>query len=303
MAAARAATDPRDRLVVEVLARTGLRAGELCDLDADAVVLHRRRPLAARPGRQTPQRPLRPAAPRTRRRCSPTGPPTTSTTSAATVASSPTTAAPSTVTSSAASCAASAATPASRVHPHQLRHTLATQAINRGMRLEAIAALLGHRSMEMTLTYARIADRVVADEYAAVTAQIDALYGQPLGCPPTRDRGHDPTAPRGPRPHARQRALHPPRRARLPHGIRLRDLQPTSTPDPSSSPSCSANATTPATTTNPTAPPSSTASSNASRGGLLTTITRITPVQLLASASPAASTTVIRCCAGADAAS
>lgn len=33
------------------------------------------------------------------------------------------------------------------------------------MRLEAIAALLGHRSMEMTLTYARIADRVVADEY------------------------------------------------------------------------------------------------------------------------------------------
>ncbi|MGI8662474.1 MAG: tyrosine-type recombinase/integrase [Acidimicrobiales bacterium] len=59
-------------------------------------------------------------------------------------------------------------------HPHQLRHTLATQAINRGMRLEAIAALLGHRSMEMTLTYAKIADRVVADE--AITAQIDALY-------------------------------------------------------------------------------------------------------------------------------
>ena len=33
----------------------------------------------------------------------------------------------------------------------------ATQAINRGMRLEAIAALLGHRKMEMTLIYARIA--------------------------------------------------------------------------------------------------------------------------------------------------
>jgi hypothetical protein len=32
----------------------------------------------------------------------------------------------------------------------------------------------------MTLTYARIADRVVADEYAAVSAQIDALYGQQL---------------------------------------------------------------------------------------------------------------------------
>ncbi len=30
--------------------------------------------------------------------------------------------------------------------------------------------------MEMTLTYARIADRVVADEYEAVTKQIDLLY-------------------------------------------------------------------------------------------------------------------------------
>jgi site-specific recombinase XerD len=62
------------------------------------------------------------------------------------------------------------------MHPHRLRHTLATQAINRGMRLEAIAALLGHRSLEMTLVYAKIADRVVADEYSAVCEQIDALY-------------------------------------------------------------------------------------------------------------------------------
>ena len=61
-------------------------------------------------------------------------------------------------------------------HPHQLRHTLATQAINRGMRLETIAEFLGHRSMDMTLVYARIANRVVADEYAAVMEQVDALY-------------------------------------------------------------------------------------------------------------------------------
>jgi Phage integrase family len=61
-------------------------------------------------------------------------------------------------------------------HPHQLRHTLATQAVNRGMRLESIAEMLGHRSMDMTLVYARIANRVVADEYAAVMEQIDALY-------------------------------------------------------------------------------------------------------------------------------
>ena len=68
------------------------------------------------------------------------------------------------------------------VHPHRLRHTLATQAINRGMRLEAIAALLGQK-MEMTLIYARIANRVVADEYAQVSAKIDALYGQPPALP------------------------------------------------------------------------------------------------------------------------
>jgi site-specific recombinase XerD len=62
------------------------------------------------------------------------------------------------------------------VHPHQLRHTLATQAINRGMSLEAIAALLGHRSMRMTLTYARISDRTVADEYFRVTEAVEAGY-------------------------------------------------------------------------------------------------------------------------------
>ena len=51
------------------------------------------------------------------------------------------------------------------------------------MRLEAIAALLGHRTMEMTLIYARIADRVVADEYLAISEKIDALYGQQLELP------------------------------------------------------------------------------------------------------------------------
>ncbi len=69
------------------------------------------------------------------------------------------------------------------VTPHQLRHTLATQAINRGMSLEAIAALLGHRSMRMTMVYARIADRTVADEYFAVSEKVEALYGQPKQLP------------------------------------------------------------------------------------------------------------------------
>jgi len=69
------------------------------------------------------------------------------------------------------------------IHPHQLRHTLATQAINRGMSLEAIAALLGHRSMDMTLRYAKIASRTVADEYFAVSEKVEALYGQAAQLP------------------------------------------------------------------------------------------------------------------------
>jgi hypothetical protein len=69
------------------------------------------------------------------------------------------------------------------VHPHQMRHTLATQAINRGMSLEAIAALLGHHSLDMTLRYAKIANRTVADEYFAVTDKVEALYGHPEPLP------------------------------------------------------------------------------------------------------------------------
>jgi integrase len=69
------------------------------------------------------------------------------------------------------------------VSPHRLRHTLATQAINRGMTLEALAALLGHRSMRMTLVYARIADRTVADEYFSVSEKVEALYNQPRALP------------------------------------------------------------------------------------------------------------------------
>ena len=50
------------------------------------------------------------------------------------------------------------------------------------MSLEAIAAMLGlHRTGivgGLTLRYAKIANRTVADEYFAVTDKVDALYGQ-----------------------------------------------------------------------------------------------------------------------------
>jgi hypothetical protein len=48
----------------------------------------------------------------------------------------------------------------------------------------------GRRSLDMTLRYARIANRTVADEYFAVTEKVEALYGQGNRYPPPPpDRG------------------------------------------------------------------------------------------------------------------
>ena len=47
-----------DRLVVSMLARTGMRVGEFCGLAADAVVIMGDAPLVTGPGRQAAQRPL-----------------------------------------------------------------------------------------------------------------------------------------------------------------------------------------------------------------------------------------------------
>ena len=63
------------------------------------------------------------------------------------------------------------------VHPHQLRHTLATRSINRGMSLEAIAAMLGHRSPRMTLVYACISNDTVAQQYFRATQAVEHAAG------------------------------------------------------------------------------------------------------------------------------
>ncbi len=64
------------------------------------------------------------------------------------------------------------------ISPHRLRHTLATLAINRGMPLESIAALLGHRSLSMTMVYARIGNRTVQQEYSAVSQYLEEICNQ-----------------------------------------------------------------------------------------------------------------------------
>lgn len=180
--AARASDDPFARLAVEFLARTGLRRGEFLDLKVDSVVqigaaywLHV--PLGKlRTDRYIPLYPQlkelldgwfagRPANLREPwlfmahgRRIGPES-----------------------VRKALLRIAEDAGL--GPVTPHQLRHTLATQAINRGMSLEAIAALLGHKSMRMTMVYAKISNRTVADEYFKVSAQVEALYDAPKELP------------------------------------------------------------------------------------------------------------------------
>jgi integrase len=180
--AARAADDPFVRLCVEFLARTGLRKGEFLDLTVDSVVqigaaywLHV--PLGKlRTDRYIPLHPqlkdlldawlaTRPTSLRSRYLFVEHGQRIGE----------------GRVDRAVAKVAKAAGI--GRVSPHRLRHTLATQAINRGMTLEALAALLGHRSMRMTLVYARIADRTVADEYFSVSEKVEALYDQPRALP------------------------------------------------------------------------------------------------------------------------
>lgn len=178
MAAARTLPDQFDRLAIEILARTGMRKGELLALTVDAVVqigsaywlrtpigkLHNDRYIPLHPTlKQLIDDWLddRPDWQDSNLLLTEKGRPIP----------------PSRVDQAVKRAAADAGV--GHVHPHQLRHTLATQAINRGMSLEAIAALLGHKTMTMTMVYARIADRTVAEEYFQVTEKVEALYHDP----------------------------------------------------------------------------------------------------------------------------
>jgi len=181
--AARADPDPLSRLIVELLARTGIRRSELLGLTVDAVVqigsafwlripvgkLHNDRYIPLHPQlkemlddwianhRTTGLRSDRLLLERNR----------------------PITA----LRVATALSRLSQEAGIGHVTAHQLRHTLATQAINRGMSLDAIAALLGHKTLAMTMVYARIADTTVAEEYFAVTEKVEALYDRPRQLP------------------------------------------------------------------------------------------------------------------------
>jgi integrase/recombinase XerD len=181
--ASRADPDPLSRLIVELLARTGIRKSELLGLTVDAVVqigsafwlripvgkLHNDRYIPLHPQLKEMLDDWianhRPTGLRSDRLLLERNRPLTG------------------LRVSSALSRLSSDAGIGHVTAHQLRHTLATQAINRGMSLDAIAALLGHKTLAMTMIYARIADKTVAEEYFAVTEKVEALYDQPRQLP------------------------------------------------------------------------------------------------------------------------
>ena len=56
---------------------------------------------------------------------------------------------------------------------HCLRHTFATELLNAGMRLECLQVLLGHASLQMTRRYARLSDKTREQEYFKAMERIE----------------------------------------------------------------------------------------------------------------------------------
>lgn len=76
-----------------------------------------------------------------------------------------------------------------RVVAHQLRHTWATELANAGMSIQALMTLLGHRSPEMTIRYARLASPTLKAAYDEAAGKIARrIPVAPAGRPATPDR-------------------------------------------------------------------------------------------------------------------
>ena len=76
-----------------------------------------------------------------------------------------------------------------RVVAHQLRHTWATELANAGMSIQALMTLLGHRSAEMTIRYARLASPTLKAVYDQAVGKIrPRIPVAPVGRPAIPDR-------------------------------------------------------------------------------------------------------------------
>jgi site-specific recombinase XerD len=63
-----------------------------------------------------------------------------------------------------------------RITSHRLRHTFATEMLGAGMSLLGVMRLLGHRSYHMTLRYAAVSPDAVVDEYTKALTQLATKY-------------------------------------------------------------------------------------------------------------------------------
>jgi integrase/recombinase XerD len=68
---------------------------------------------------------------------------------------------------------------------HCLRHTFATELLNAGMRIECLQQLLGHSNLEVTLRYAKLSDRTREEEYFKAMSLIES---EEIHEPDKRDR-------------------------------------------------------------------------------------------------------------------
>jgi integrase/recombinase XerC len=66
-----------------------------------------------------------------------------------------------------------------KVHPHRLRHTMATQLLNAGCRVTSLQKFLGHKELSTTMIYARVHDQTVADDYYAAMDQVEKRLDLP----------------------------------------------------------------------------------------------------------------------------
>lgn len=67
-----------------------------------------------------------------------------------------------------------------RPTPHQLRHTFATSLVNGGMSLQALMALLGHVTPEMTMRLAALADTTVRTAYDEAMTKLRGRTALPI---------------------------------------------------------------------------------------------------------------------------
>ncbi len=59
------------------------------------------------------------------------------------------------------------------VYPHRPRHACATQLLNAGCRITSIQKFLGHKRLNTTLTYARVHDQTVAEDYYRAMSTVE----------------------------------------------------------------------------------------------------------------------------------